>query len=338
MKEVYLYKKLKENKVKCQNCSHYCTIAKDKKGICGVRKNENGKLYSLNYNKACALNIDPIEKKPFFHFLPGTRSLSLATVGCNFACHSCQNYSISQDPKINARIKGDNIPPEEIIATAKNYKTPSISYTYTEPAIFSEYALDIMKLAKKEGVKNNWVSNGFWSEELFEMVSPYLDAVNVDLKSFSNEFYQKYCSGKLEPVLKTLKRIKQKNIWLEVTTLIIPGLNDSDQEFKKIARFIKNKLGQETPWHLSRFSGAISWKLKDVPQTPIKTLEKAYQTGKEVGLNYIYTGNTPALYTENTFCPNCGQKIIDRASYSINQYHKKGKCPDCGQKINIIIK
>ncbi len=226
MKEAYLYKKLSNKKVQCRNCAHFCIIENGKRGICGVRENKAGKLYSLVYGKACALNIDPIEKKPFFHFLPGSHSLSVATVGCNFKCMSCQNYDISQMPQLTRRIGGEDISPEEIIKMALKNKLPSISYTYTEPGVFSEYALDTMKLAKKAGLKNNWVSNGFWSKELFDLISPYLDAANIDLKGFTDEFYIKYCGGRLQPVLDTLKRIKQKKIWLEITTLVIPTLND----------------------------------------------------------------------------------------------------------------
>ena len=291
MKEVYLYKKLSNKRVQCQNCAHYCIIGHGKRGICSVRENRNGKLYSLVYGKAVALNIDPIEKKPFYHFLPGTNSLSIATVGCNFKCLNCQNYGISQMPQENNEISGEDLPPEKIVEIALKNNLPSISYTYTEPAIFSEYALDIMKLARKKGLKNIWVSNGFWSKELFDLISPYLDAANIDLKSFEDDFYIKYCGGKLKPVLDILKRLKDKKIWLEITTLVIPFLNDKEKIFKSIANFIKNELGKETPWHISRFSGAISWKLQDFPDTPIETLKKAQEIGKKAGLKYVYIGN-----------------------------------------------
>ena len=291
MKEVYLYKKLKDKRVQCQNCAHYCVIEQGKRGICGVRENIDGKLYALNYGKAIACNIDPIEKKPLYRFLPGTQSLSIATVGCNFRCANCQNWEISQAPKPKKEILGEDLSPKEIVKIAKENNLPSISYTYTSPSIFSEYALDTMKLAKKQGIKNVWVSNGFWSKELFEMISPFLDAANIDLKSFDDAFYQKYCGGRLQPVLDTLKRIKQEKIWLEVTTLVIPGLTDSKEMFENIANFIKNELGAEVPWHISRFSGAISWKLQHLPNTPIETLKKAERIGKQSGLKYIYLGN-----------------------------------------------
>ena len=291
MKEAYLYKKLENKKIQCQNCAHYCVIEPGKRGICGVRENINGKLYALNYGKAIAINIDPIEKKPLFHFLPGTQSLSIATAGCNFKCHSCQNWEISQGPNLDKEIKGQNLAPQEIVKIAKENNCPSISYTYTEPAIFSEYALDTMKILKKQGIKNVWVSNGFWSKELFDLIAPYLDAVNIDLKSSEDDFYVKYCGGRLQPVLDTLKRLKSEKIWTEITTLVIPTLNDKKEIFEKIADFIKKELGAETPWHISRFSGAISWKLQHLPDTQVETLKMAEQIGKKHGLKHIHIGN-----------------------------------------------
>ncbi len=324
--------------MQCQNCSHYCLVLPGKRGICGVRENRDGKLYALNYGKAIAVDIDPIEKKPFFHFLPGSCSLSVATVGCNFSCLNCQNWGISQNFKNKKEITGEDFPPERIVELAIKNKLPSISYTYTEPAIFSEYALETMKLAKKEGLKNNWVTNGFWSKELFDLIYPYLDAANVDLKGFSDEFYIKNCGGRLGQVLDTLKQLKNKNIWLEVTTLAIPMLSDSEQMFREIAKFIKTELGSEIPWHISRFSGAISWKLQHLADTPVETLETAYRIGKETGLKYVYTGNVPGLPSEDTFCPKCNTLAINRAGYVISRYDKSGQCPKCGENLDIIIK
>ncbi len=336
MKEAYLYKKLKNETSQCQTCSHYCVIEEGKRGICGVRENKGGKLFSLVYGKACAVNIDPIEKKPLFHFLPGSYSLSIATVGCPFSCKNCQNWNISQGPKLTGKIEGENVSPEEIVKKTKQYKVPSISYTYTDPIVFSEYALDIMILARKEGLKNIWVSNGFWSKELFDLISPYLDAVNIDLKSFSNDFYQKYCGGRLQPVLDTLKRIKKKGIWVEITTLVIPTLNDSKQIFQKIAEFIKKELGSNTPWHITQFCGSISWKLQNLANTPNETLRKAYEIGKKTGLKYVYTGNVPGLESEDTYCPKCKTKMIERLGYFITRYDKNGKCSKCQGSLNII--
>ncbi len=336
MKEAYLYKKLSNKRTQCQNCAHYCVILPGKRGICGVRENIDGKLYALNYGKAIACDIDPIEKKPLFHFLPGSQSLSIATVGCNFSCANCQNWNISQGPKPNKPILGEDLTPGEIVRIAKENNLPSIAYTYTSPTIFSDYALDTMKLAKKQGIKNIWVSNGFWSKELFDLISPYLDAANIDLKGFSDEFYRKYCGGRLQPVLDTLKRIKKKKIWLEVTTLVIPTLSDSKEMFENIANFIKNELGAETPWHISQFSGLISWKLQHLPDTPVETLEMAFEIGKKAGLKYVYTGNVPGLSQENTYCPKCGILAIERIGYAIKRFDKNGKCSKCKQDLNII--
>lgn len=336
MKEAYLYKKLSNKRVQCQNCAHYCVIPPGKRGICGVRENQDGKLYSLVYGKACSINIDPIEKKPFFHFLPGTSSLSVATVGCQFSCKNCQNWQISQGPKLTGKIEGEEISPEEIIKITLKNKLPSISYTYTDPIVFSEYALDTMKLAKNQGLKNAWVTSGFLSKELFDLVSPYLDAANIDLKYFSDQLYFKYSGGKLQPVLDTLKRMKEKKIWLEVTTLVIPSINDSDKMLKKIAGFIKEELGPETPWHVTQFCGAISWQLQNIPDTPVETLKRAHQIGKEAGLKYIYTGNIPDLSTEDTYCPKCGAKMIERTGYLIKRYDKNGRCSKCGENLNLI--
>jgi len=337
-KEALLYKKLKSRKVQCQNCAHYCVIPPGKRGICAVRENIDGKLYTLVYGKAVVCHIDPIEKKPFFHFLPGSHSLSIATVGCNLSCRWCQNYDISQRPQMNGDIVGENLPPKEIVRVAKGKGLPSISYTYTEPTIFLEYALDTMKLARKEGIKNTWVTNGFLSKEAFESISPYLDAANVDLKGFSEEFYRKYCGGRLQPVLDTLIRMKENRIWVEITTLIIPTINDNEKWFRGIAKFIKNELGSETPWHVTQFSGAISWQMRDLPDTPVETIEKAYGIGKKAGLKYVYSGNIPDLPSEDTFCPKCQALVIDRTGYIIHRYDKDGHCPKCSQKLDLILK
>ncbi|PIP23994.1 MAG: AmmeMemoRadiSam system radical SAM enzyme [Candidatus Nealsonbacteria bacterium CG_4_10_14_0_2_um_filter_38_17] len=338
-KEVYLYKKLSDKKVQCQTCGHYCIISPDKRGICGVRENLNGKLYALNYGKIIACNIDPIEKKPLFHFLPGTFTYSIATVGCNLACQNCQNWDISQASKFErAQIVGEKLSPEEIVSDAIKNDCPSIAYTYTEPTIFLELALDTMKIAKKKGLKNVWVSNGFMSEESARLVIPYLDANNIDIKGFSEDFYRSNCKAKLEPVLNTAKSMKKSGVWVEITTLSIPTLSDSDEMFRGIAKFIYDELGSETPWHVSQFSGAISWKLKNLPETPVETLEKAYRIGKKAGLKYVYTGNVPGLPSEDTFCPKCGALMIDRTGYEIHRYDKNEKCSKCDENLNLTLK
>ena len=337
MKEAYLYKRLTNRKVQCRNCPHYCVIGVGKRGVCGVRENIDGKLYALNYQKAIASHIDPIEKKPFFHFLPGSYSMSLATVGCNLSCLNCQNYDISQGPKPDRPVLGENLPPKEIVDITLKNKLPSISYTYTEPTVFLEYALETMKLARKAGLKNAWASNGFISPEAAELIIPYLDAINIDLKSFSDEFYRKYCGARLEPVLDTLKLMKKSGVWVEVTTLVIPTLSDDESMFEEIANFIKEELGAETPWHVSQFCGKISWKLEYLPDTPVETLQKAYQIGKKRGLKFVYTGNVPGLPSEDTFCPKCNSLMVDRTRYIIHRYDKKGKCSKCGADLNFIL-
>ncbi len=338
MKESYLYQKLGNNKVQCNTCSHRCFIVPENFGICGVRKNINGKLYALNYGKAISNSIDPIEKKPLFHFLPGTHSLSIATVGCNLRCGNCQNWQISQlvkNDKSQLDI-GQNLSPSKIVAQAIENKCPSISYTYTEPTIFLEYALDTMKLAKEVGIKNIWVTNGFMSKETLKLIRPYLDAVNVDLKSFDNKFYKTHCGAKIDPVLENLKQIKKLKIWIEITTLLIPILSDNKKMLENIAKFIFNELGSETPWHLSAFSGEISYKMKNISNTNIKTIREACGIGKKAGLKYIYAGNIPGNSSENTYCPKCDELAIERIGFYIKRFDQGGKCGKCGESLDII--
>ncbi|MGM0482544.1 MAG: AmmeMemoRadiSam system radical SAM enzyme [Patescibacteria group bacterium] len=337
MKEARFYKKLKDGKVQCRNCPHYCLVSENERGKCGIRENREGVLYSLVYGKPAALNIDPIEKKPFYHFLPGSRSLSLGTVGCPFSCKNCQNWQMSQGPKIEGKIGGENISPEKIIEIAKEENLPSISYTYTEPTGFLEYALDTMEIAKKEGLKNCFVSQGYMSPESAEASSSLLDAINIDIKSSDDAFYRENCGGRLEPVLETAKLMKKKGVWVEITTLVIPTLSDSDQVFKDIAGFIRKELGSETPWHISRFCGEVSWKLKHLPDTPEESLMRAYEIGKEVGLRYVYIGDIFNSSLSNTYCPQCGALCIKRAGFEVNENHLEGKCLECGENLNLIL-
>jgi pyruvate formate lyase activating enzyme len=337
MKEAYLYKKLPNKKVQCQTCAHFCILSPGQRGKCGVRENIDGKLYSLVYGKVVAMNIDPIEKKPFYHFFPGSYSLSIATVGCPFSCLYCQNWQISQSFKRAKETPGEYVPPEKIVEIALKNNLPSISYTYTDPIAFLEYALDVMKLAKKAGLKNNFVSNGFMSEESAKLIIPYLDANNIDIKGFSEEFYQKVCGGRLQPVLDTAKLMKKSGVWVEITTLVIPTLNDDEKTFEGIAKWIYENLGPEIPWHVSQFCGSISWKLQHIPDTPVETLEKAIEIGKKVGLKYVYIGNIPGHKAENTFCPKCGELVISRVNYFIHRYDKNGKCPKCGTSLDLIL-
>jgi pyruvate formate lyase activating enzyme len=333
MKEAMFYEKLEDKLVNCDLCSHRCRrIADSKRGICGVRENRDGKLYSLVYGKAVARNIDPIEKKPLFNFLPGSRSYSIATVGCNFRCENCQNYDISQLPKERGIIVGQDVSPEEIVSAAKRNNCESIAYTYTEPTIFFEYAYDTAKHAKKEGIKNVFVTNGYITPEALKEISPYLDAANIDLKSFSDEFYRKRCGARLKPVLDSIRLYKSLGIWTEITTLIIPTLNDSEEELRKIAEFI-GEVGEDTPWHISQFYP--TYKLIDLPRTPVATLRKAREIGLEAGLKYVYEGNVPGEDGENTYCPNCGKLLIHRFGYHIKENKiKNSACTYCGAKID----
>lgn len=338
-KEAILYEKIMGNKVKCGVCNHRCVIDDGKKGICGVRKNEGGTLYTLVYGKAIAENVDPMEKKPLFHFMPGTLSLSIAAVGCNFRCLHCQNADISQVSKERAfedsdLILGKNLPPEKVIEDALAENCPSISYTYTEPTIFVEYALDTMKLARKKGLKNIWVSNGYMTKETIDEIAPYLDAINVDLKGFTEEFYAEVCGARLEPVLENLKDIKKRGIWLEITTLLITGKNDSPEELKGMAEFIKNNLGDDIPWHISRFFPA--YKIIDLPPTEVKIIREAVEIGKAAGLKYVYSGNVPGDTFEDTYCPKCKEKMINRVGYLVERFDDNGKCSNCGENLSIV--
>jgi pyruvate formate lyase activating enzyme len=331
LKEAMFFEKLEGNAVHCYLCSHHCRISDGKRGMCGVRENIKGTLYTLVYGKLIASHVDPIEKKPLFHFLPGSRAYSIATVGCNFRCLNCQNYDISQMPKPQRQVPGEHVTPEEVVEAAKLHKCESIAYTYNEPTIFFEYACDIARLAKKEGIKNVFVSNGYTTPEALRVMAPYLDANNIDLKSFSDDFYRKVCGARLEPVIDCIRLHKQLGIWIEITTLVIPSLNDSEENFRKIAEFIRN-LDPGIPWHVSRFHP--DYKLLDLPPTPVETLDRARKIGLEAGLKYVYQGNVPGE-GENTNCPSCGKLLIERRGYEVTRYRvKDGKCPHCSANID----
>jgi len=313
-------------------------LKRENLGFCGVRANFKGKLFSLNYGLISSLSIDPIEKKPLYHFLPGTKILSLGSFGCNFRCPNCQNWQISQaaNPNDGNSLmnlnKISSIKPAEIVSQAIEYNIPSIAYTYNEPTVFTEFALDVMKLAKKAKIKNVWVSNGFFSKETLKLISPYLDAINVDLKSFDKKFYLKYCKGRLNRILNNMIAIKKKDIHLEITTLIIPGLTDNEQMIREAAKFIKKRLSPTTPWHLTNFVSDISWKMSKFQSASKEELVKAYETAKEEGLKYVYAG-TDEL--NHTYCPNCGTPNIIRWGYDINRFDKVGYCNKCREKLEI---
>ena len=335
MKEAMLYTKVKDDLVRCQLCAHRCTIKPGRVGICGVRRNEEGTLYTMVYAKAVAVHVDPIEKKPLYHFLPGSASFSIATIGCNFRCLFCQNADISQASKGGGwGYPGRDFPPEEVVAEAKRYKCASIAYTYTEPTIFFEYAYDTALLAHQEGIKNIFVTNGYMTEEALEAIEPYLDAANVDLKSFNPQFYRRIVGARLEPVLETIERMHEMGVWVEVTTLIIPGQNDGEEELGEIARFIAG-IDVEIPWHISRF--VPHYKMRNIPFTPVETIHRAAEIGQEEGLHYIYAGNVPGDSHENSYCPHCGQIVIRRLGYHTHSELEGRACPSCGEELAFIL-
>ncbi len=330
MKEAYLYKKLSGKKVMCDLCNHRCVIDDGEKGICYVRENIGGVLYSLVYNKIIAENSDPIEKKPLFHFMPGTSSLSIATMGCNFRCFYCQNYGISRTPSDFGIIDGEEVTPEEVVRHALANGDSSISYTYTEPTIFFEYAYDTAKIAKNNGLKNIFVTNGFMTRESLEMIKHYLDAANVDLKSFSNDTYREKMGGRLKPVLNNIILMKEMGMWVEVTTLVIPTINDSDKELKQIADFIAG-VDKGMPWHISAYYPSYK---SDIPPTSVGQIKKAIEIGKKAGLEYVYGGNIQGSSFENTYCPVCKSMLIERNGfYVVSNKLNDGRCPNCGEKI-----
>jgi pyruvate formate lyase activating enzyme len=333
MQEARFYEREAEGKVQCHLCAHECKIDPGKRGLCHVRENQDGTLYSLVYGMVVAENIDPIEKKPLFHFLPGSRSYSIATAGCNFMCLHCQNYDISQYPKRH----GGNIPgtarePQAIVQEAKANRCATISYTYTEPTIFMEFAQDTARLAREQGIRNVFVSNGFMTAESAAALAEVIDGDNVDLKSFRDDFYRKVCKARLQPVLDTIERLRRAGVWLEVTTLVIPGHNDSAEELTDIAQFIKG-VGPEIPWHVSAFYP--TYQMLDRPRTPPETLLKAREIGRAAGLRYVYTGNIPGQGGENTYCYSCGELLIERLGYTIKGFIlQDGKCPKCQAAID----
>ncbi|VVC00260.1 Radical SAM superfamily protein [uncultured archaeon] len=345
MQKATLFRKKPNNAVRCTACQQYCTIPEGGTGICGVRLNQEGELYLVVYGKPCSINLDPVEKKPLFHFLPGTQIFSLGTFGCNFACSFCQNWDISQATR-EIKVQCENAEqqksqilsladsfeewePKKIVDYCTMHKIPSIAYTYNEPAIFFEYAYDTAKLAHKNGIKNVFVSNGYESEEALKKMKGIIDAMNIDLKAFTEGFYARNCRAKLQPVLETIKLANKLGIWVEVTTLIIPGENDSDAELKSIAEFIAG-VDRNIPWHVTQFHP--DFKMLERPATPIATLEKAYKIGKGTGLKFVYVGNA-VTERENTYCPKCGKLLVKRIGYSIDAIGmENGRC-GCGEKI-----
>jgi pyruvate formate lyase activating enzyme len=332
MKEAMFYEKLEGGRVRCGLCRFYCLIDIGQRGHCTVRENRNGVLYSLVYGRAVAEQVDPIEKKPLFHVLPGSRSYSVATVGCNFRCLHCQNYRISQPETASVEHSGSFLAPEAIVDRALAAGCRSISYTYTEPTIFFEYAYDTAVLARAAGLKNVFVSNGYITNEALAAIAPYLDAANIDLKGFGATFYNEVVGASLSEVLDCIREYRRLGIWLEITTLIIPNLNDSEEQLRGIAHFIASELGPQTPWHVTQFYP--TFRLMDAPRTPIATLRLARRIGLEAGLRYVYEGNVPGEGGENSCCPSCGGLLIKRYGYIIEKnLIARGKCPGCGRAV-----
>jgi len=330
LREAMLWRKADGNKAQCYLCNWHCLISPGKTGFCRVRKNIDGKLYSLNYDRVCAANADPIEKKPLFHFLPGSSTFSIAAMGCNFQCEFCQNWQISQ--VIEEEIEGEAISPAKIVEAAKRGGCESVAYTYTEPTIFMELCTDTAKLARAAGLKNVFVSNGYMTIEALEEAKGWLDAINVDLKGFSEMYYKKLCKARLEPVLETIKYIAgETDIWMELTTLLVPDENDSEDELKQLTAFIAS-VNPEIPWHISRFFP--QYHLMDHEMTGLESMRRAYEIGRAAGLKYIYVGNVPGDNRESTRCAGCGAMLIERSGYTIvSNKIKNNACPGCGQSI-----
>lgn len=331
MREAMFYERQPDGRVRCGLCRFHCLISEGKRGGCAVRENRGGTLYSLVYGKLCSEHVDPIEKKPIYHLSPGSTSYSIATVGCNFRCRHCQNYTISQAPH-HEPVRGFERTPQEIVTSALDSRCRSISYTYTEPTIFFEFAYDTARLAKQAGLYNVFVTNGYISAEPLAAIAPFLDAANIDLKGFREEFYRDIVHARLSEVLDSLVEYRKQGIWIELTTLVIPGLNDSDQELQGIASFIVTNLGADTPWHVTQFYP--TYHLTDRRRTPVETLRRARDIGRAAGLHYVYEGNVPGEGGENTFCPSCSALLVERFGFDIRENRiRNGGCPDCGAAI-----
>ncbi|MBN2185789.1 MAG: AmmeMemoRadiSam system radical SAM enzyme [Candidatus Krumholzibacteriota bacterium] len=328
--EASFYTRLEDSRVRCGLCPHQCTIPPGGKGICGVRSNIGGTLYSLVYGRPCSIHIDPIEKKPFFHFFPGSSALSLSTVGCNMSCKFCQNWQISQSKPDDISVRF--LLPETIVSKAAEQGVRSIAYTYGEPVVFYEYMNDIARIARKAGIFSAVVSNGYYSPEAIKSLCANIDAIKIDLKSFDDSYYRNICGASLAPVLDTLKSIKSTGLWLEIVYLMVPTLNDDPVMIREMARWLVENLGPDVPVHFSRFYPA--YRLSNLPPTPVASLEKAWEICREEGIRYVYIGNVTDHRAENTFCHNCGKKIISRRGYSIQAIDMvDGKCLHCKSAI-----
>jgi len=332
MKRAMFQETKEDGKVACSLCSHRCLILPGQRGICAVRENRHGTLYSLVYDKVIARNVDPIEKKPLFHFYPGSMSYSVAAPGCNFRCRHCQNADISQLPvDRDGLVAGEAVTPSAIVESAIKRGCTSISYTYTEPTVYMELAFDTARLAASAGLQNVFVTNGYITPEALEAIKPYINAANIDLKAFSDDFYRKICGARLKPVLDAISLYRSYNIWIEITTLVIPKHNDDDTSLRSIAQFIKG-IDENIPWHVSRYYPR--YKMIDEPATPIETIARAKQIGLDAGLRYVYEGNVPGQ-GEDTSCWSCKRTIVKRFGFSISQNMiKDGRCGFCSAVID----
>lgn len=334
MKEAKFYERIGDNKIRCNLCPWHCIIEEGRRGICGTRENKNGKLYALNYGKITALAIDPIEKKPLFHWYPGSPILSISTFGCNLQCPWCQNWHISRASLEEAIYEERS--PEEIVSLTKRYNVPFIAYTYNEPFIWYEYIYDVASLARKEGIKNVFVTNGFIEKEPLEDLISYIDAANVDIKAFKKDTYLKIIKGKLEPILENVVYMYSKGVHVETTYLIVPGINDSYEEIREFARWQVENLGPDSPIHFSRFFP--HYKMTHVPPTDVEVLIKARKIAMEEGVRYVYIGNVPGHEGENTYCPSCGRLLVRRIGFEILDWNltEDMRCKFCGEKIAIV--
>ncbi|MDQ7832593.1 MAG: AmmeMemoRadiSam system radical SAM enzyme [Desulfovibrionaceae bacterium] len=329
MHQAALWKPLENGRVQCRLCAHFCRIAPGERGTCGVRENRDGTLMTLVYDTVAAVNLDPVEKKPLYHFLPGSMTFSFGTMGCNLSCTFCQNASLSQPPRQGRPVAGHAATPGALVQAALDSGAASISYTYSEPTIFFELMRDTAILAKQAGLKNIMVSNGFQSPQCLDELGPLMDAANIDLKAWSEDFYRDVCGARLLPVKKNLVHIRRLGWWLEVTTLIIPGQNDDPGELREMAAFLFTELGADTPWHLSRFHP--DHRMLDRGPTPQKTLEAARDMGSAAGLRFVYVGNLGPGERNDTRCPSCGVAVVRRTGFRAGPARlRAGACPDCG--------
>ena len=333
-KEACLAKPLSGDVVQCQTCEHFCAVKPGEAGKCGVRRNVEGTLHLAVYGEAIAVHVDPIEKKPLFHFMPSGDILSIGTYGCNFRCPFCQNWQMSQARNFDDHrdYLGEPAMPKLLVDTCLKNNIQMIAYTYNEPTVFFEYTYDTAKLAHEHGIKNVYVSNGYMSQAALDMIEPYLDGINVDLKAFTEEFYNEHCQARLEPVKRNIAHMaRETDIWVEITTLLIPGLNDSAEELRAMAAWLA-EVDPDMPWHVTAFHP--DYQMQDRPRTAQRDLARAYEVGKEAGLHYVYVGNVMDADRESTYCPKCGEKLIQRRWYSVRElWRERGTCSKCGHAV-----